>query len=120
MLHYLWHATAALAARRQHVHSLHHADIFMAKRMAMHNKASNGVEIKMSPKGDGSERGRIDVYCRSIIGRLSRPRRLWCWTGRNCTRHNEGVVPFGPGEGYIVDLSHQNWILMDVEWMVRK
>src|SRR6267378_2125028 len=73
-----------------------------------------------SPEGDGPERGRIDVYCRSIIGRLARARRLWCWTGRNCTGHNEGVVPFGPGEGYVVDLGDQNWILMDVEWMVRK
>src|SRR3954447_785979 len=113
MVHYVGHATAGLTRAGQDVQPLHHADILMRQDMAMHHEASDGVRMKINPKGDGSERRiLVDVGLR---GRGQKISRLRC-----CTRNNDGVMPFRYRKRFIVYLSDQVVILMDVERMVRK
>src|SRR4051794_3093154 len=110
MVHYVGHATAGLTRAGQDVQPLHHADILMRQDMAMHHEASDGVRIKMNPKGDGSE-------CRIIVDvglRWRKIIRLRC-----CTGNNDGVMPFRCSKRFIVYLSDQVVVLMDVERMVR-
>jgi len=45
-------ATAGPAIRRQDVHPLHHADIFMIEGMAMGDKAAHSHRIEIRPKGN--------------------------------------------------------------------
>ena len=115
-------ATAGPAIRRQDVHPLHHADIFMIEGMAMGDKAAHSHRIEIRPKGNRSRRRIIDVH--GLMSWNIRTRWLWCLAfGGVQTQGSgniQGVVPFWPRQGDAVYFSDQHMILMHVERMVSK
>jgi hypothetical protein len=100
------YATAGLTFRGQDIEPLHHADILMSDDVAMHDKAPGGNRIEVRPKGNRSWRIIIDAGAGGLETHGS--------------RNNQSVMPFRPGNGDIVNLCHQNVILMDMERMVRE
>src|SRR5438067_13369043 len=102
VVHHIRHAVAGLARGGQDVQPLHHAEILMGQRVAMHDKAPDRPWIEVDPKRDRSPRNIIYVWLLRGKVRIKNTvmppwRRARTIGLRRCARNKHGVMPLGRG-----------------------